>query len=115
MRRWSIIPVILFVAGCGREAAVPPRPVEPHLYLLLVPATQAQGWAAIEAVRARLPAADAARIRTAGLVDSRRAEMYIDAGGDCARDARFVAAASRIAAAAGVAKVTCSATLPGSL
>lgn len=112
MKRMLAIAPLLLVAGCEAGTGAPPEQ-GPHAYLLLRPATEQKGWAAIEAMRAGLPADQRRRIRTAGLVSSKESMMYVDFDGTCATD--FVAAAQRIAERAETPSVSCSITLPGAL
>jgi hypothetical protein len=112
-----LLPLLLLLAACSAGApdtsgnALPPEG-GPHVYLLFRPASEQQGWAAIGALREKLSARARARIRTAGLVSSQQATMYVDVDGACDG---IVKEATRIAAAAGTPQMTCSATLPGAL
>lgn len=118
MKRRIVVAVLaaLATSGCNRGVGVAPPPTKgDQAYFLFSPTTAQQGWDAIASVRAGLLVKDAKRIRTAGIINAQRPDMYINADAACARDAAFVASVKRLARAKGIAKVTCSDTLPGAL
>jgi hypothetical protein len=103
---------MLTLTRCEGGTGGPPD-AQPHAYLLLRPASEQQGWAVIDAMRARLPADERRRIRTAGLVSTQGSLMYVDFDGTCR--ASFVGAAQQIAKQGGVSDSSCNMTLPGAL
>jgi hypothetical protein len=105
----------VLVAGCdgGTSTNGAPPGAGPHVYLLLNPISEQNGWAAITAIRAGLPAESRRLIRTSGLVSSRGTAMYMDIGGTCSDP--VIATAQRIADQSGIRQPSCSTTLPGAL
>lgn len=108
--------LVLALSGCDRGVGESPQSKQgDQAYLLFRPADAQQGWDAIMAIRAGLPTNDAKRIRTSGIIDAQRLDMYVDVNAACDRDAAFVASVQRIAREKGIMTLTCSNTLPGAL
>lgn len=117
MRQTNFLTMALavLVAGCdgGTSTNGGPPNAGPHVYLLLNPISERDGWAAIKAIRAGLPAESQRRIRTSGLVSSRSTAMYIDIAGTCCDP--LIATARRIADQSRIRQPSCNTTLPGAL
>ena len=101
------------VAAVLAGAAAVAQPAPPAAsYVMLAPGTVDRGWDVLDDLDRRLPLPERQLIQARGLVSGAGSAMMVRFSGDCAAQAAFVAHVRRIAAAHGVARVSCAATLP---